>query len=101
MSKKFRLAKILLIFKSVMLCLMLIKTGFWSTALANERLKADCHTKLEQARLWIRATDFNAPKEEKKKVKSAIDIANKACRLARESTPTDGEVLINLSLIHI
>ena len=95
MSKKLRLAKILLIFKSVMLCLMLIKTGFWSTALANERLTADCHTKLEQARLWIRATDFNAPKEEKKKVKSAIDIANKACGLARESTPADGEVLIN------
>ena len=95
MSKEFRFSKILLIFKSVMLCLLIFKTQFGSTALADERQKADCHTKLEQARLWIRATDFNAPAEEKTRVKSAIDIANKACELAKESAPDDGEVLIN------
>ena len=74
MSKEFRFSKILLIFKSVMLCLLIFKTQFGSTASAGERQKADCHTKLEQARLWIRATDFNAPAEEKTRVKSAIDI---------------------------
>ena len=95
MSKEFRFPKILLIFKSLMLCLMIIKTQLGSSALADERLKTHCHNTLEKARLWIRATDFNAPEEEKTRVKSAINIANQACRLAKESAPDDGEVLVN------
>ena len=79
---------------------MIIKTQLGSSALADERLKTDCHNALEKARLWIRATDFNAPEEEKARVKSAINSANQACRLAKESAPDDGEVLV-LSLIHI
>ena len=69
-----------------MLCLMIIKTQLGSSALADERLKTDCHNTLEKARLWIRATDFNAPEEEKTRVKSAINIVHIAFRKLELST---------------
>ncbi|MDG2287042.1 MAG: hypothetical protein P8N43_16175, partial [Alphaproteobacteria bacterium] len=58
-------------------------------------LSSECVAKLEQARLWIRATDPLAPKEEKAKVQGAVQEANAACEAARQAAPKDGAVLVN------
>lgn len=58
-------------------------------------LSSECVAKLEQARLWIRATDPLAPKEEKAKVQGAVQEASAACEAARQAAPKDGAVLVN------
>jgi hypothetical protein len=94
-SQYFYLSKTVLVFKVLILCALIIKAPLASTVLAKEKLKADCQIKLEQARLWIRATDFNAPVEEKTRVKLAVADANKACVAARKLEPDDGALLVN------
>jgi TPR repeat protein len=64
-------------------------------ALAAGDLGADCAAKLEQARLWIRATDPRAPAEEQAKVRAAVEATNTACAAARAAAPKDGAVLVN------
>ena len=94
-SQYFKLSKTVLVFKVLMFFLLITKTPFASTVSENEKVKTDCKIKLEQARLWIRATDFNAPEEEKSKVKVAVVDANKACTAAIKLAPGDGELLVN------
>ena len=64
-------------------------------AFAASDLAADCAAKLEQARLWIRATDPAAPAEEKATVRGAVEKAGVVCASAREASPKNGVVLIN------
>jgi TPR repeat protein len=58
-------------------------------------LAKECAAHLEQARLWIRATDPQAPDEEKAKVRHAAEKADEICSAARKAAPKDGEVLVN------
>jgi len=89
--------------KKQTICVILSYIGFLcivlssiiaSSVAADDKLNSNCEKKLEQARLWIRATDARAPKDEKNKVQRAVAEANSACELARKANPTDGSVLI-------
>ena len=75
------------------LCLVLssIMAG---SVIADDNLNSNCEKQLEQARVWIRATDARAPENEKNKVQGAVTKANLTCELARKASPTDGSVLI-------
>ena len=64
-------------------------------ALAAGDLGADCAAKLEQVRLWIQATDPQAPADEKAKVRAAVEETNTVCAAARAAVPKDGTVLVN------
>jgi TPR repeat protein len=64
-------------------------------AFAASELSRECAQSLEQARLWIRATDPQAPNEEKAKVRAAAEKANAVCTSARKAEPKNGEVLVN------
>lgn len=66
-----------------------------NSALAAEDLGAECQAKLEQVRLWIRATDPLAPDEEKAKVRAKVEETSKICTAARAAAPEDGSVLVN------
>jgi TPR repeat protein len=64
------------------------------THAADDLAKA-CKTSLEQSRLWIRATDPQAPEDERAKVRAAVEKTNEICTAAREASPKDGEVLVD------
>ena len=62
---------------------------------AADDLAKACKNNLEQTRLWIRATDPQAPEEERAKVRAAVEKTNALCTAAREAKPKDGEVLVD------
>jgi len=62
---------------------------------ASSDLAKECKVNLETTRLWIRATDPQAPDEEKAKVRAAVEKTNEICTAAREAAPKDGEVLVD------
>jgi TPR repeat protein len=75
--------------------LTLAAATFSIAGTAAADLAKDCAVHLEQARLWIRATDPQAPDDEKAKVQAAAQEADKTCAAAREAAPKDGAVLVN------
>jgi TPR repeat protein len=62
---------------------------------AASDLAKECTASLEQTRLWIRATDPQAPEDEKATVRAAVEKTNEICTAAREASPKDGKVLVD------
>ena len=93
--QRYKLLNFFSLCMGVIFCSLVVQLGMDQSAQADDKLKADCRAKLEKARLWIRATDFKAPEEEKIQVRSAIDATNITCSAAMASSPSDGEVLVN------
>ena len=57
-----------------------------------------CEEGLEIIRLWIRATDPNAPSGEREKVRLRVERANADCMEARKVAPGDNEILVSSAL---
>ncbi|MDA0340890.1 MAG: hypothetical protein O3B74_04740 [Proteobacteria bacterium] len=65
------------------------------TALAAAGPSTACAAEVEKIRRWVRATDPQAPTEERAKVTAAIDQAHAVCAAARKAAPTDGDALVS------
>jgi TPR repeat protein len=64
-------------------------------ALAAAGTSTACAAEVEKIRLWVRATDPQAPAEERAKVTAAVDHAHAVCAAAREAAPKEGDILIS------
>ncbi len=54
----------------------------------------DCAAGLERARLWIRATDPQAPEAERARVRGAVEETAALCRAALAAAPDDPETMV-------
>ena len=67
-----------------------VSTPAW----ASDNPIAACEKGVEIIRLWIRATDPNAPSEEREKVRLRVERANADCIEARKVAPGDNQLLV-------